>query len=142
MELVAPAGPVYQAGTLSANPVAMCAGLAALNKLADGAVYGRLEQLGARLERALSNIQGLAVQRVGSIFWLCTSRSGHPRAPMRALSAFPADASKSYASLFHALLNGGIYLAPSGFEVGFLSNAHTESHVDELAARVRANMTA
>jgi glutamate-1-semialdehyde 2,1-aminomutase len=138
MDLVAPSGPMYQAGTLSANPVAMCAGLAALKKLADGSLYTRLEQLGARLEQALSGVPRLAVQRVGSIFWLCTSQSGAPRTPMRTLSAFPPDAAKSYAGLFHTLLEDGIYLAPSGFEVGFLSNAHTESHVDELAAKVRA----
>src|SRR5208282_5271046 len=75
MELVAPAGPVYQAGTLSANPLAMCAGLAVLKRLEDGLIYRQLEALGARLERALAGIPELAVQRVGSIFWLCGS---HP----------------------------------------------------------------
>ena len=139
MELVAPVGPVYQAGTLSANPVAMCAGLATLQRLSDGRVYTQLERLGARLERVLGDVPQIAVQRVGSIFWICHSKLGRPAVPIRALSAFPADAGKSYAALFHSLLECGIYLAPSGFEVGFLSAAHGDAHVDALAAAVRAH---
>jgi glutamate-1-semialdehyde 2,1-aminomutase len=131
-------GPVYQVGTLSANPVAMCAGLATLQRLTDGSLYQRLEQLGARLERALSGCPNLTVQRLGSIFWLCHSQLGKPPLPMRALSAFPTDAGKSFAGLFHSLLERGIYLAPSAFEVGFLSAAHTESHIDTLAEAVLA----
>jgi glutamate-1-semialdehyde 2,1-aminomutase len=137
MELIAPAGPVYQAGTLSANPVAMCAGLATLKRLGDGTLYQRLESLGARLEQGLHGMPHLTLQRVGSIFWICYSRAGQPAATIRALTAFPPDAAASFATLFHALLSRGIYLAPSGFEVGFLSAAHTEAHIDELIARVR-----
>jgi glutamate-1-semialdehyde 2,1-aminomutase len=137
MELVAPAGPVYQAGTLSANPLAMSAGLAALQQLLDGRIYGQLEALGARLERALDGIPGLAVQRVGSIFWICISGHGRPTTPMRTPARFPLDAGASFKGPFHALLEQGIYLAPSAFEVGFLSAAHTEAHVDELAAALR-----
>ena len=133
MELVAPSGPVYQAGTLSANPLAMCAGLAALARLQDGSIYRQLESLGARLERALEPIAPLAVQRVGSIFWPCISRQGRPVTPMRTPQSFPADAKASFAAPFHALLERGIYLAPSAFEVGFLSAAHTESQIDALA---------
>jgi glutamate-1-semialdehyde 2,1-aminomutase len=138
MELVAPAGPVYQAGTLSANPLAMCAGLAVLQRLLDGRIYQQLETLGARLESALSGIPRLAVQRVGSIFWLCASQRGRPVTPMRTPQSFPADAKASFAAPFHALLESGIYLAPSAFEVGFLSAAHTDAHVDELAAALAA----
>jgi glutamate-1-semialdehyde 2,1-aminomutase len=139
MEQVAPAGPVYQAGTLSANPLAMCAGLATLKRLTDPAVYARLEQLGARLEHAVAGTPHLALQRVGSIFWPAVS-TGHPPplSPMRALSALPADAGKTFAPLFHDLLDHGIYLAPSAFEVGFLSTAHTESQIDALAEHIRA----
>jgi glutamate-1-semialdehyde 2,1-aminomutase len=137
MELVAPAGPVYQAGTLSANPLAMCAGLAALQQLLDGRVYQQLESLGARLERVLRGTPRLALQRVGSIFWLCISQQGVPATPMRTLHSFPPDAGKSFAAPFHALLEQGIYLAPSAFEVGFLSAAHTEAHVDTLAAALK-----
>ena len=138
MELIAPAGPVYQAGTLSANPLAMCAGLAVLQRLQDGDIYQRLETLGARLESALAGIPRLAVQRVGSIFWFCASQRERPTTPMRSPKSFPADAKASFAAPFHALLEGGIYLAPSAFEVGFLSAAHTDAQIDQLAAAVQA----
>lgn len=140
MELVAPAGPVYQAGTLSANPLAMSAGLAALRQLLDGRIYAQLEALGTRLERALQGIPRLAVQRVGSIFWICLSGKERPATPMRTPARFPADAGVAFKAPFHALLDQGIYLAPSAFEVGFLSAAHTEAHVDQLAAALRAQL--
>ncbi len=138
MEWVAPAGPVYQAGTLSANPLAMSAGLAALQQLLDGHIYRQLETLGARLESALASIPRLAVQRVGSIFWFCSSLGNRPATPIRTLRSLPADAGASFAPIFHGLLEDGIYLAPSAFEVGFLSAAHTEAHVDALASALRA----
>jgi glutamate-1-semialdehyde 2,1-aminomutase len=138
MELVAPAGPVYQAGTLSANPLAMCAGLATLQRLADGRLYQRLEQLGARLQQALTGAPGLALQRAGSIFWICRSGSGFPLTPMRAPRHLPPDAAQRFAPLFHALLARGIYLAPSAFEVGFLSAAHDEADIDALAQALLA----
>jgi glutamate-1-semialdehyde 2,1-aminomutase len=150
MELVAPAGPVYQAGTLSANPLAMCAGLACLQRLADGQVYQQLERLGAYLEHAIDTLgapdragtagtrPALALQRVGSIFWLVASQSGTPQTPIRTPRALPPDAAASFAPLFHALLERGIYLAPSAFEVGFLSAAHTHEHIDRLAEALRA----
>src|ERR1700694_2073494 len=103
MELVAPAGPVYQAGTLSANPLAMCAGLATLQRLEDGRLYPRLEDLRARLQHLLSGMPGLALQRVGSIFWICRSASGFAARPMRALQHLPPDADKCFAPLFHSL---------------------------------------
>jgi glutamate-1-semialdehyde 2,1-aminomutase len=142
MELVAPAGPVYQAGTLSANPLAMCAGLATLQRLADGSVYQRLEALGARLERGLGGVPGLAFQRAGSVFWICSSRAGSPATPIRTLKNLPADAGPSFAALFHPLLERGIYLAPSAYEVGFLSAAHTEAHVDTLSQALLALLPA
>ena len=142
MELVAPAGPVYQAGTLSANPLAMCAGLATLARLTDGRLYERLEQLGDRLERALSGVAGLRLQRAGSIFWICCSASDLPATPIRALQQLPPDAGRRFAPLFHALLDGGIYLAPSAFEVGFLSAAHTEADIDALAHALRERASA
>jgi glutamate-1-semialdehyde 2,1-aminomutase len=138
MELVAPSGPVYQAGTLSANPLAMCAGLATLQRLADGRVYQQLEALGARLEQALASSEHFALQRVGSIFWPCYSRSSRPVTPMRTPRAFPSDAASSFAPVFHALLGRGVYLAPSAFEVGFLSAAHSEQDIDTLAVALRA----
>jgi glutamate-1-semialdehyde 2,1-aminomutase len=139
MELVAPAGPVYQAGTLSANPLAMCAGLATLQRLDDASIYRQLEALGARLEKALAGIPNLSVQRVGSIFWLLHTASA-ARAPgtLRSLRALPADASAGFAPLFHRLLAQGIYLAPSAYEVGFLSAAHQDADIDRLIEALQA----
>jgi glutamate-1-semialdehyde 2,1-aminomutase len=140
MELVAPAGPVYQAGTLSANPLAMCAGLATLQRLDDGRVYRQLEALGQRLEAAVATIPNIALQRVGSIFWLIRSAAAQPdtpATPIRSLRALPADAAAGFAPLFHRLLDQGIYLAPSAYEVGFLSAAHTQSDIDRLVEALR-----
>ena len=134
MELVAPIGPVYQAGTLSANPVAMCAGLAMLRALSDGSVYTQLEARGAQLEELLRGVPDLVVQRVGSIFWICLTGSEEaadslPRSPRQ----FPQGCAQRYASIYHPLLARGVYLAPSGFEVGFISAAHTSADIAELA---------
>jgi glutamate-1-semialdehyde 2,1-aminomutase len=142
MELVAPAGPVYQAGTLSANPVAMCAGLAMLQQLEDGSVYGRLEALGARLESAAAALPHLGVQRVGSVFWLCLSAAGRLALPIRRTASAPTDAGASYARVYHALLNDGVYLAPSAWEVGFLAATHTDSDVDTLVAALQRAIAA
>jgi glutamate-1-semialdehyde 2,1-aminomutase len=135
MELVAPVGPVYQAGTLSANPVAMCAGLAALEQLADGRVYTQLEVLGAQLEQQLGAIAGVTVQRVGSVFWPYLAAGA---APLRSLADMKARPATPFGPVFHTLLDAGIYLAPSAFEVGFLSAAHTSAHVEKLAKELRA----
>ncbi len=134
MELVAPVGPVYQAGTLSANPVAMSAGLAMLEQLADGRMYTQLEVLGAELEQRLSTIPGLSVQRLGSIFWPYLAANA---GPLRSLSDLKAKPAAPFGPVFHKLLDAGIYLAPSAFEVGFLSAAHTAAHVEKLAVEMR-----
>jgi glutamate-1-semialdehyde 2,1-aminomutase len=138
MELVAPAGPVYQAGTLSANPVAMSAGLAMLEQLADGRMYTQLEVLGAELERRLATIPGLTVQRLGSIFWPYLAAHA---APLRSLADLKAKPAAPFGPVFHKLLDAGIYLAPSAFEVGFLSAAHTAAHVEALARELRAALS-
>jgi glutamate-1-semialdehyde 2,1-aminomutase len=135
MELVAPAGPVYQAGTLSANPVAMCAGLATLQQLADGRLYAQLETLGARLELQLNAIPGVTVQRLGSVFWPYLREDA---APLRSLADLKAKPAAPFGPVFHRLLDAGIYLAPSAFEVGFLSAAHDSTHVEKLATQLRA----
>ena len=138
MQLVAPVGPVYQAGTLSANPLAMRAGLATLQQLSDGSLYARLDALGQRLENNLRGARGLAIQRCGSIFWLCLTDHQMPALPIRSTAAFPADAGSCYTRLYHPLLERGIYLSPSAFEVGFLAASHTEAHVDQLAEAIVA----
>ena len=131
MNQVAPAGRVYQAGTLSANPLAMRTGLATLKKLKSANVHEvlaeRTEKFAVQLRRQLAPY-GFDVSVMGSIFWL------HPQtaSSIRHLGQLPQGMGEKYGKLFHALLKRGIYLAPSGYEVGFLSLAHT-SEVLELA---------
>jgi len=129
MDCLAPLGPVYQAGTLSGNPVALAAGLAALEQLTSTNAYARLEQLGAQLEAGLrqaAQAAGVPVQfnRCGSMFCGYFTRE-----PVWNL----ADAMKSdrerFKRYFHGMLERGIYLAPSQFEAGFLSTAHTEADI-------------
>ena len=139
MSHLAPLGGVYQAGTLSGNPVAMAAGLATLRVLERDRVWARLEQLGAELERRLAPVLAAAplpvsLVRVGSIFWL----SLQPGAAPRAAEAIAPAAATAYRALFHALLERGIALAPSAYEVGFLSAAHGESDLARLAAELPA----
>jgi glutamate-1-semialdehyde 2,1-aminomutase len=137
MDLVAPAGPVYQAGTLSANPIAMTAGLAMLKKLKRDNPYSRLEQkteiLSASLEKSAREAGApVKVQRYASLFWAVLgdikSKDGVVRTPEQT----PATQKERYAKGFHQLLDRGIYLAPSGYEVSFLSTAHTEAHFEKL----------
>ncbi|MCX7036632.1 MAG: glutamate-1-semialdehyde 2,1-aminomutase [Proteobacteria bacterium] len=135
MDLVAPSGPVYQAGTLSANPVAMCAGLATVQQLADGSLYARLEKLGQRLDAAFATQRRITLQRVGSLFWFYLVP---PTAPIRSLADMQARPAAPFGPLFHTLLEGGMYLSPSAYEVGFLSAAHSEAQVDAMAAAVLA----
>jgi glutamate-1-semialdehyde 2,1-aminomutase len=130
MDVLAPDGPVYQAGTLSGNPLAMAAGIAALEQLQSGEVYERLEVLGARLEAGLNaaaKTAGVSVvtQRIGSMGCLFfTDQPVHNLA-----DAMRADRER-FKKYFHGMLAEGIYFAPSAFEAGFLSNAHTEEDVD------------
>jgi glutamate-1-semialdehyde 2,1-aminomutase len=125
MELVAPAGPVYQAGTLSANPVGMRAGLATLNKMetTDGwrVLNDRASRFCEDLRAGLSRAElPIDVVQHASMFWL------RPRTnePVRRVDAIPASQSPWFRRLFHAALGRGVYLPPSGFEVCFLSIAH------------------
>jgi glutamate-1-semialdehyde 2,1-aminomutase len=134
MEHVAPLGGVYQAGTLSGNPLAVAAGLAALAALADRRAYARLEALGARLERGLRTAADKAgaavtVNRVGSM--LTAFFSGAP--VIDYASAKRSDTAR-YGRFFHAMLERGVYLAPSQFEAAFVSLAHTEQDIDAAAA--------
>lgn len=140
MARVAPLGPVYQAGTLSGNPVAMAAGAATLRLLAAERVHARLEALGARLEAAVAGpaaAAGWSFVRAGSIFWLAPQRP----AP-RAFEAIDGERMAGYARLHAGLLGRGVYLAPSGYEVGFLSHAMTEADVDGLGRAVAAELAA
>ena len=137
MQHLAPLGPVYQAGTLSGNPLAMRSGLATLDVLEQQDGWKRLEQLGAYLESQLTPVLNAApvpahLVRVGSLFWI-SLQEGQP--PRRA-DAIEDLAAKRYRPMFHGLLERGIAIAPSAYEVGFLSLAHTEADIDQLAVAV------
>lgn len=130
MDYLAPLGPVYQAGTLSGNPIAMAAGIAALEELESGGEYCKLEELSEQLEagmREAAKSAGIAVQfnSCGSMF--CGYFTSEPVHNL-------ADAMKSdrerFKKYFHGMLNEGIYLAPSQFEAGFISTAHTSADID------------
>ena len=130
MEKVAPAGPVYQAGTLSGNPLAVAAGLATLRRLGEAGVYDRIEALGERLERGVRmEIEAaghpLCFQRVGSMFCLYFQPG-----PVRNYADALKSDTQAFARYFREMLQLGVYLAPSQFEAGFLSLAHTESDID------------
>ncbi|MDZ4676598.1 MAG: glutamate-1-semialdehyde 2,1-aminomutase [Oligoflexia bacterium] len=136
MDLVAPQGPVYQAGTLSANPIGMRAGLATLKKIQSGGVHVALEKKTAAFSKELQNIAGrydlpLQVTQFASIFWL------HARTdqPIRSIKSIPGHHKSLFNKIFHRALNEGIYLAPSGYEVSFMSMAHTDSVLDQTLSR-------
>jgi glutamate-1-semialdehyde 2,1-aminomutase len=134
MQVLAPAGPVYQAGTLSGNPVACAAGVATLRLLKAEDPYPRLEQLGAKLEaglRAGARAAGvaLAINRVGSM--LTAFFTG---ATVTDWATATMSSRDHYRDYFHAMLDWGVYLAPSQFEAAFLSAAHTERDIETIVA--------
>ncbi len=139
---IAPEGPVYQAGTLSANPVAMAAGYATLTELSKPGFYEALEQKTVRFLNILQNhcdAKGYAVTfpHAGSIFWPTFTRE-------RIVRSEDIDGSKmSLFSRFHLeCLQRGVYFGPSGYEVGFISSAHTDEALDFAAAQICASLDA
>jgi glutamate-1-semialdehyde 2,1-aminomutase len=129
MALLAPSGDVYQAGTLSGNPLATAAGLAVLRRLRDDSVYDELERLGARLEDGLDEFG--RVQRVGAMLTLFMHQE-----PVRNYDDARSADTKRYGALFRHLLERGIYVAPSQFEAMFISLAHTDEDVDRTVEAV------
>jgi glutamate-1-semialdehyde 2,1-aminomutase len=147
MDYLAPLGPVYQAGTLSGNPVAVAAGIATL-RAADASVYSRLDATADRLSAAVSSAlstEGVehSVQRAGNLFSFAFAPT-RPRnyAEVKAQQAF------RYAPFFHAMLDAGVALPPSVFEAWFVSAAHDEAAISRIlealpaAAKAAAAATA
>ena len=129
MNLVAPLGPMYQAGTLSGNPLAMAAGYAALSN-ADQSVYEHCEQIGARLEAGLNQVFGAAgvpaqVQRVGSMISVYFADE-----PVHNFDQANVSNKALFGKLFHAMLDKGFYLPPSALEAWFLTASHTNEDID------------
>jgi len=137
MERVAPLGGVYQAGTLSGNPLAVAAGLATLRALASPGVYPRLEESGALLEAGLvagAKAAGvpLTVNRVGSML-----TAFFTDAPVTDYASAKRSNTARYGRFFHAMLDGGVFLAASQFEAAFVSLAHGASDLEEAAGTAR-----
>jgi glutamate-1-semialdehyde 2,1-aminomutase len=126
MSQLAPAGHVYQAGTLSGNPLATAAGLSVLRRLRDPLVYEELERRAARLEAGLAPFG--CVQRVGAMLTLFLGESRVTR--MQQLDT------EAYGALFRGLLERGIYVAPSQYECLFPSLAHGDEEIDATIAAV------
>jgi glutamate-1-semialdehyde 2,1-aminomutase len=138
MDTVAPVGPVYQAGTLSGNPLAMAAGAAALDLLDQPGSYARLEALSARLEAGLREAFaaagiGVTLNRVGSMLtvFFCAG-------PVVDYTTAKASDTALFGRFFHAMLKRGVYLPPAQFEAAFVSLAHTEQDVDATCAAAAA----
>jgi glutamate-1-semialdehyde 2,1-aminomutase len=130
MEQVAPLGPMYQAGTLSGNPLAVTAGITTLKELQRPGTYDRLDSLAQRLtdglSRAFNQMEvASSINRIGSMF-----TGFFTPGPVNTLTQVEKSDTARYGKYFHAMLERGIYLAPSQFEAGFVSLAHTEADID------------
>ncbi len=137
MEVVAPLGPMYQAGTLSGNPLAVAAGIAALKALQQPGIYERLERIGALLAVGLAEAAQRArvpvtVNRVGSMLtaFFC-------QGPVTSYTDVQRADTRAYGRYFHGMLERGIYLAPSQFESAFVSLAHTEEDIEQTLEAAR-----
>ena len=142
MEHVAPVGAVYQAGTLSANPVAMAAGLATLQELLKPGFYAALEAKTAAFTGYLQSHcdnkgYNVTFPSIGSIFWISFSRQ-----TIRQADAIESAGIEKFKQFHLECLQRGIYFGPSGYEVGFVSSAHTENLLDLAAEKITASLDA
>jgi glutamate-1-semialdehyde 2,1-aminomutase len=138
MEYIAPAGPVYQAGTLSGNPLAMAAGLATLEVLSRPGVWQRAEEWAARAAAAMGRAAAragvpLTVQRVGTMFTPFFTAE-----PVRDFAGAKRTDREAYTRFFHAMLEAGVYLPASPFEAAFASSVHGEAELDVLETALGA----
>ena len=138
MDLIAPSGPVYQAGTLSGNPLAVTAGLATLKQLRAKGVYQKLEELSAALAKGVGEAAkktGIPITqtRVGSML-----TSFFTAGPIVDWNSAKLSDTKRYGQFFHKMLDQGVYLAPSQFEATFLSTAHTSVDIEKTIRAAHA----
>ena len=137
MQLIAPAGPVYQAGTLSGNPLAVTAGIETLKRLKAPGVYKKLDQKAAALAQGIGEAARkagvpLTQARVGSMLTAFFTGS-----PVVDYATAKQSDTRKYATFFRRMLGGGVYLAPSQFEAAFLSTAHSDKDIERTIARAR-----
>jgi glutamate-1-semialdehyde 2,1-aminomutase len=135
MNSIAPLGPVYQAGTLSGNPVAMAAGRAAVAQLLEPNFYHELERktkklVATVLEHVEEKDYKVKMFSIGSIYWIAFS----DRPSIRSAQEIDPESMNIYRKFYHALLDNGFYIGPSGYEVGFVSAAHSEVEIAEAAS--------
>ncbi len=135
MDMIAPLGAVYQAGTLSANPIGMVAGLATLEKMERIAGWDLLEKRGQLLEKQINDVifdkkAPLNFVRFGSLFWLHVKTDSNQ--PLRQVEQIPSTQKEKFNKLFLKALDKGLYLAPNAYEVGFLSVAHTDEIITQM----------
>ena len=135
MEMVAPLGAMYQAGTLSGNPLAVSAGIATLTELQKPGVFKKLEEMAERLTEGLTKAFQAAeipssINRVGSMF-----TGFFNDGPVTTLEDAEGSDTEMYGRYFHAMQENGVYIAPSQFEAGFVSTAHTESDIDATVTK-------
>jgi glutamate-1-semialdehyde 2,1-aminomutase len=136
MSNVAPEGPVYQAGTLAANPVAMAAGYAALQQLLEEDFYENLEKKTKGFVKQIQDYADakgyqMSIPNIGSIFWIAFTKD-----KIKSSDQIKSESMEKFKTLHHELLQRGVYLGPSGYEVGFVSAAHTEEDLKEAAGYI------
>ena len=136
MQMVAPLGPMYQAGTLSGNPLAVAAGVATLTEMQRPGVYDQLEATAVRLTEGIAHAFATAetpstINRVASMF----TGFFNP-GPVTSLAQVEQSDAAAYGRYMHALLERGVYIAPSQFEAGFVSIAHTDADIDRTIVAV------
>jgi glutamate-1-semialdehyde 2,1-aminomutase len=141
MNSIAPLGPVYQAGTLSGNPVAMAAGKAAVEQLLDADFYTELERktkklVSAVLEHVEEREYKVKMFSIGSIYWIAFS----DRPSIRSAQEIDPESMNIYRTFYHSLLDNGFYIGPSGYEVGFVSASHTDEEIAEAARIINLSL--
>lgn len=139
MSHISPDGPVYQAGTLSGNPVAMAAGIAQLEACLENGFYEALQEKTSAFVNQVNTYaeeQGYAFHmfHVGSIFWFSFSAAEH----VRSAGEIAADSGERFKTFYDTLLNEGVYVGPSSYEVGFVSSAHSDDDLDRAARAIQS----
>ena len=138
MESLAPNGKVYQAGTLSGNPIAMAAGLATLTAMENNDHFEKVKVLAEYMDEKIAEIQSrnlkipLFYRRVEGMFWLCPGDAKAPVSP----SAIGDRQREAFKAIYHRILEQGVYISPSVFEIGFISSVHSKDDIDQLTKAI------